>query len=280
MYNLIAIVLERVQSNPVFSGGVGLGLLGLALAMLSAATLAILRFLLRRISVTVTVDSRAPAYRHLALWLSDSGALKRSRRFKIAQFAPPDRFLPPEDLNIVFSPAEGRHWFWRGGAPAWVEYHMERSVPGESVIGHSAPLESLTVCVFFRRRAVIERWIASGARLAGVRRLGGPRVFSVSRQGEWRERGEVRPRSIEGIVTNGDWAQRVLSDARDFLDREHWYASRGIPWRRGYLLYGPPGTGKSSLIRAIATELHLNVATLDLGRHALDESDLREAMVW
>ena len=35
-------------------------------------------------------------------------------------------------------------------------------------------------------------------------------------------------------------------------------------WRRGYLLYGPPGTGKTSLVTALASELHLNPCTLSL----------------
>ncbi|KAE9565851.1 hypothetical protein CGMCC3_g17969 [Colletotrichum fructicola] len=41
----------------------------------------------------------------------------------------------------------------------------------------------------------------------------------------------------------------LLNDVRSFLDpgARSWYASWGLPYRRGYLLYGRPGTGKSSL---------------------------------
>ena len=58
-----------------------------------------------------------------------------------------------------------------------------------------------------------------------------------------------------------------------------WYAARGVPWRRGYLFHGPPGTGKSSLIRALASELALDIASLDIGRSTLTDDDLREAMI-
>lgn len=37
-----------------------------------------------------------------------------------------------------------------------------------------------------------------------------------------------------------------------FRRRKRWYKTRGVPYRRGYLLYGPPGTGKTSLIQALA----------------------------
>jgi len=43
-----------------------------------------------------------------------------------------------------------------------------------------------------------------------------------------------------------------------------WYAERGIPYRRGYLLYGVPGSGKTSLIHALAGELGLDIYALSL----------------
>lgn len=64
-----------------------------------------------------------------------------------------------------------------------------------------------------------------------------------------------------------------------FYAARDWYAARGVPWRRGYLFHGPPGTGKSSLIRALASELALDIASLDVGRFSLTDDDLREAMI-
>ena len=40
-----------------------------------------------------------------------------------------------------------------------------------------------------------------------------------------------------------------------FRRRKRWYKTRGVPYRRGYLLYGPPGTGKTSLIQALAVSI-------------------------
>lgn len=67
----------------------------------------------------------------------------------------------------------------------------------------------------------------------------------------------------------------LIADAKDFLASEAWYAERGIPYRRGYLLYGVPGSGKTSLIHAIAGELSLDIYVVSLS--AKGYADLRPA---
>lgn len=50
--------------------------------------------------------------------------------------------------------------------------------------------------------------------------------------------------------------------------------SKGVPYRRGYLLYGPPGTGKTSFVQAVAGACNLNICYLNLSGGNLDDDTL------
>ncbi|KAK7961651.1 uncharacterized protein PG986_002476 [Apiospora aurea] len=56
----------------------------------------------------------------------------------------------------------------------------------------------------------------------------------------------------------------LVQDIANYLNTttRRFYATRGIPYRRGYLLYGPPGTGKTSLSVALASMFGLDLHIL------------------
>ncbi|KAL1660888.1 BCS1 N terminal-domain-containing protein, partial [Schizophyllum commune] len=59
--------------------------------------------------------------------------------------------------------------------------------------------------------------------------------------GCWRWNGARQKRPMSSIVLQPGVKDMLLADCRDFLASEEWYAERGIPFRRGYLLHGVPG---------------------------------------
>ncbi|KAJ8454725.1 hypothetical protein ONZ45_g19189 [Pleurotus djamor] len=82
-------------------------------------------------------------------------------------------------------------------------------------------------------------------------------------------------RPLESIILPEGVLSSIVTDARDFIASENWYARAGIPYRRGYLFYGPPGTGKSSTVYALAGELGLEIYTLSLSSDAINDTTLR-----
>ncbi|KAL8866220.1 MAG: hypothetical protein Q9198_008985, partial [Flavoplaca austrocitrina] len=83
-------------------------------------------------------------------------------------------------------------------------------------------------------------------------------------------------RPIDTVVLEHEQKSRLLADINEYLHPKTaiWYANRGIPYRRGYLLAGPPGTGKSSLAWAIAGVFGLDIYCISLVEPTLTEEDL------
>lgn len=264
-------------SSDIFAGGIALGLIGVGATVAGLWGRRALRMLWRRITISVTVDNRSPAFKFLCLWLEQGDHLSRSRRLQVTQFAEGDDWRPTEDARILMVPSEGRHIFLESRILCILDRSIERKARTESFSGQDGPLEALKFTLLGGGVEAVQNWIEIGAKIAATRDRIGPGIHTLARHG-WSAAGDVPRRSLASIVTEGDEAEALLADVRWFYASRDWYASRGVPWRRGYLLYGPPGTGKSSLIRAIASELGSDIATLDLNRSTLSDDALRDAL--
>lgn len=96
---------------------------------------------------------------------------------------------------------------------------------------------------------------------------------------DWRQFGQPRKRRpIKSVVLGESVTERIIADCREFIGNPKWYADRGIPYRRGYLLHGPPGCGKSSFITALAGELEFSICLLNLSERGLTDDRLNQLL--
>jgi len=84
----------------------------------------------------------------------------------------------------------------------------------------------------------------------------------------------VRP--MDTVVLEHREKEDVLADINEYLHPHtpRWYASRGIPLRRGYLFHGPPGTGKTSFSFALAGVFGIDIYVISLQDAGVTEEDL------
>jgi len=66
------------------------------------------------------------------------------------------------------------------------------------------------------------------------------------------------------VVLPAGMAEQIRENFEAFLVAKPKYREMGIAYRRGFLFTGPPGNGKTLVVRALASEYPVNVATLNL----------------
>jgi ATPase family associated with various cellular activities (AAA) len=69
--------------------------------------------------------------------------------------------------------------------------------------------------------------------------------------------------------------QNLIQEIELWRNSRSWYRSKGIPWKRGWLLFGPPGTGKTALARAFAEDLNMPIYVFNLAE--MSNADLLKA---
>ncbi|KAG8949971.1 hypothetical protein FRC04_008050 [Tulasnella sp. 424] len=230
-------------------------------------------------------------------WLSKQPAWGRSREFEITTRAAGRQGMLPssneEDVidsedeededddtlvhgrrkkKVAFLPSfDTTHTiFYRGH---WLR--ITRSKRSDAFNGSN---EELKISVVARNNTVLKKLVLQAKREYEADMEHRVHIFLADAYGNWRWNGARAKRPLSSIVLEPGVKDMLMADARDFLASEEWYAERGIPFRRGYLLHGVPGSGKTSLIHAVAGALGLDIYVISLSSKGMNDTTLSNLM--
>lgn len=139
--------------------------------------------------------------------------------------------------QLNYTPAQGTYYFFY----KYNLYFFERKFEPAGNAG-----ENLTISCFGRNPDNLKTLLDDCRQQFNKRDEGNTVIYRADvkyHEFIW-ARSSTRPtRPFESVVLDDSTKDYILNDLRDYFDpkQQQWYAARGIPYRRGYLLYGSPG---------------------------------------
>jgi mitochondrial chaperone BCS1 len=133
--------------------------------------------------------------------------------------------------------------------------------------------EEITISCVSRSPHMVKELLAN-CRMDYLKLVQNKTTVFENNSNNWDKLATRAKRPLSTVILDEKVKEMVSNDINAYLDPKArtWYAKRGIPYRRGYLLFGPPGTGKSSLSLAIAGQFDLDIYILNLS--SADESSV------
>ncbi|KAM6500386.1 BCS1 N terminal domain containing protein [Amanita muscaria] len=259
--------------------GVGVGLTALRQGAILASTA-----LHRRMLVSLEINNKDKAFDWFLAWMAQqaneaakprySASWLRSHQLSV-ETSIEQRKNGSSSILFKLVAGPGTHWFRY--KRAWIQVKRERETRSMQLMS-GVPWETVTLTTLSRDRRLFPE-LLSDARDLAMRGQEGKLVLYTAWNIEWRPFGQPRrKRPLQSVVLAPGVGDTIEHDIKTFLDRRRWYADRGIPYRRGYLLYGPPGSGKTSFIQALAGSLSYDICILNLAERGFTDDKLNHLL--
>jgi chaperone BCS1 len=249
-------IFNQFAHNDVFSGVVGGSLLVSIIYLFKSIPRNLLDAFMWRFTSVLIVFNEDPAFDIVSEWLSSLEYSKKARRLRLTS-----NYSEYDQANVPkFSPGIGKHLIWYKRNPVIIERFVPQEGQGS---GGYKRREDISIRTLGTSPAFMHQLIEqiTQARTATNKKYVEIYMF----RGCWRLACRKMKRSLESVILPEDQKENITIDIQKFQKSRSWYAQRGIPYRRGFLLYGPPGCGKTSLILAIASHFSKCIYSLNLG---------------
>lgn len=163
-----------------------------------------------------------------------------------APYAPYTQAVGRQMSQVVYNPAPNTQYTFRHNGNNIRIIREQIHEPGMVISPGQLPREVVKLQYYGRSPQVLKAVLDDVVLRSNLRDQGRTVVYqAVMGHGQYRwDRCMSRPnRSISTVILEEDQKARVVQDIEEYLlpATVKWYANRGLPYRRGYLLYGPPG---------------------------------------
>ncbi|KAI1337043.1 BCS1 N terminal-domain-containing protein [Xylariaceae sp. FL0016] len=179
---------------------------------------------------------------------------------------------------LSYTPSFGSHYFWYRGRLLLFRRTANREQNAMMLVSER---EEISISCFGRNPWILKELLLEARDKYMEKDEHKTLIYrgttkSMSTEPTWQRCMARASRPFSTVILNEKTKKDLIDDVSDYLcpTTQRWYANRGIPYRRGYLLHGPPGTGKSSLSLALAGFFKMRIYIVSLSSITANEEVL------
>lgn len=264
-------LIKSLYANPLIGGALLMGIIGAVIVSLKSIPEKIYNRIKRRFVYSIHIDETDDLYLYFERWLKHNHE-NQYRNMSAAlsektNFGESNRKLESNDTytkDIVYY-KQFSDFILIKYKSRWITINKGRDKIENANSIASLFFNSYTISIFLSKKVLItliDEVVEFNQQFKPNN--GMIPVFSSNNYGDWIKVRNIEPKKIENIFLDNKLKQELIKDVEKFVISKTWYASRSIPYKRGYCFHGEPGNGKTSLALAIAQHLNRSINILSL----------------